>query len=450
MIAIAKRFLTQSEILWSFVFTGLRLGSGILVLPIALRSIPTAEMGIYYTFMSLSAFATLLDFGMVGTLGRSAAYAWGGAESFAARGLPVHGGSTEPNRPLLASLTHVTRVWYYILAVAAGLLLSLVGTLFVNQRIHEAGLDSNMTWCWLFFTFVTAYGLGTSFWNVLLTGIGDVRNVGRFGVISQAVSMILLVAGLLLGFKVWAYAVSLFLGPAIDRYLARKRYLHLLDSSLPPLVSRPDFDILVNLWPMTWRMGVSILGEFLIQRGNILIASAFLGLDMTAKYGLTLNLFSVLFQLAGVPLYVANPRIARAHVQRNISEVRRLFFPRAYGGFALALAGAVVLILIGREILVLIGSKTSMLSAGYATLLFLIMLLDKHQNSYTNLVLATNENPFVLTTVISGAAMIALSLVFTPRFGIAGLLLAHGLVQLACNHWWPVVCGLRTLKSATV
>jgi O-antigen/teichoic acid export membrane protein len=396
--------------------------------------------------MSLSAFATLLDFGMVGTIGRSAAYAWGGASSFSARGLPEHAGDTEPNRGLLASLTHVTRVWYYILALVAGLLLMGCGTLFINQRIHEAGLSSEMTYCWLFFSFVTAYSLGTSFWNVLLTGVGDVRNVGRYGVISQIISMILLVAGLLLGLKVWAYAISLFVGPAVDRFLSRKRYLHLLNHSLPSLATRPDFNILAALWPMTWRMGVAILGLFLMQRGNVLIASAFLGLQETARYGLTLNLFGILFQLCGVPLYLANPRIAKAHLQRNIPEVRRLFFVRAYGGLATALVGATVLILFGQQILSLIGSKTSMLPSGFALVLFVILFLDNHQNYYANLVMATNENPFVLPTLLSGICMISLSLLLTPRYGLAGLMLSYGIVQLAFNHWWPVVRGLKTLK----
>lgn len=445
MFAKFKEILNHRDSMWALASTILRMGAGILVLPIALRTIPTAEMGIYYTFMGLSAFAMMLDFGMVGTIGRSAAYAWGGAEFFTAKGLPEHHGGTEPNRPLLASLTHVTRFWYSILAAVAGLLLAVFGTWFVNQRIAEAGLDSSLGWCWLFFSFVTAYGLGTSYWNVLLTGIGDVKAVSRYGVISQLISTALLLAGLLLGLKVWAYAISLLVGPAISRFLSKRRYLESIGEPLPPLLSLPDFEIITTLWPMTWRIGVAILGEFVIQRGNILIASAFLGLDATARYGLTLNLFAILFQLTGVPLYVANPRIAQARVQRNIPEIRRLFFPRVYGGYALATAGALVLVLAGGTMLNLIGSQTNMLAPGFAGTLFLILLLDRQQNAYTNLVISTNENPFVLPTVLSGILMISLSLVLTPRYGLVGLLASHGLAQLAWNHWWPVMLGLRTL-----
>ena len=441
-----KGRLVQGDVIWSLIFTGLRLGSGILVLPLALRTIPSAEMGIYYTFMSLSGLAAFLDFGMGGTIGRSAAYAWGGARSFSARGLPDLHENIEPNRDLLATLTHLTRFWYYAMALVALVLLSAVGTLFVNRRIDESGLDSSMTLCWLFFAFVTAYGIGTSFWNMLLSGIGDVKNSARYGAIAQLISTAFLAGALLCGLKVWAYAISLLIGPMIGRYLVRKRYIAVLNHPLPVVWSRPDLNVLSQLWPMTWRMGASVFGIFLMQRGNTLICSAFLGLETTAKYGLTLNLFTILLQISGVFLFVANPRIARAHVQRDVAGLRRLFIPRLYGGLALACAGAAILIGFGPEILHVIGSHTGMLPAGLSSLLFAILLLDAHQNGYMNLVMSSNENPFVFASLLSSVIMLTISTWTTQRFGLIGMILTYGAVQLAWNHWWPVVRGARLLK----
>ncbi len=440
-----KRFV-QGDVVWSLVFTGLRLGSGILVLPLALRTIPSAEMGIYYTFMSLSGLAAFLDFGMGGTIGRSAAYAWGGARSFSARGLPDLHEGTEPNRDLLATLTHLTRFWYYAMALVSFVLLAAVGTLFVNRRIDESGLDSSMTLCWLFFAFVTAYGIGTSFWNMLLSGVGDVKNSARFGAIAQLISTAFLVGALLCGLKIWAYAISLLIGPMISRYLVRKRYSQLLNHPLPAVWSRPDLSVLVKLWPMTWRMGASVFGIFLVQRGNTLICSAFLGLETTAKYGLTLNLFTIMLQITGVFLAVANPQIARAHVQRDVAGLRRLFIPRLYGGLALASVGAAVLISLGPQILHLIGSQTGMLPVGISILLFAILLLDAHQIGYMNLVLSSNENPFVFSSLVSSIIMLAIATWTTPRFGLVGMILTYGAVQLAWNLWWPVLRGARLLK----
>lgn len=436
----------QGDVVWSLASTALRMGSGILVLPLALRTIPTAEMGIYYTFMSLAGLAAFLDFGMGGTIGRSAAYAWGGADSFSARGLPEQQNTAEPNRKLLATLAHLTRVWYYALGSLAAVLLALIGTIFVKQRISESGLDSNMVLCWLFFSMVTAYGIATSFWSMLLTGVGDVKNACRYGVIAQSISTIFLVIALLAGMKLWAYALSLLIGPMVGRYLARKRFLNLMGQSLPALLSKADLSVLASLWPMTWRMGASVFGIFLIQRGNILICSTFLGLETTAKYGLTLNLYTILFQVTGVFLFVANPKIAGAHVQRNIQELRRLFIPRLYLGLGLACIGATVLILFGSQFMRFIGSQTDLLAPGISSLLFIILVLDNHQAGYMNLVMASNENPFVLPSLLSAVVMLSIAMWTTPHFGLIGMILTYGLVQLAWNHWWPVVRGARLLK----
>ena len=441
-----KRQFLQGDVVWSLASTALRMGSGILVLPIALRTIPSAEMGIYYTFLSLSGLAAFLDFGMGGTIGRSAAYAWGGATSFSARGLPEHHGRTEPNRELLATLAHLTQVWYYGLALVAAVLLALVGTVFVNQRVSESGLDSSMTLCWLFFSMVTAYGIGTSFWNMLLTGVGDVKNASRYGVIAQSISTIFLVVALLAGFKIWAYAISLLIGPMVGRYLARNRFLLLMEQPLPALFSKTDLSVLASLWPMTWRMGATVFGVFLMQRGNTLICSAFLGLETTAKYGLTLNLFTILFQVTGVFLFVVNPKIAGAQVRRNIPELRRLFLPRLYLGLGLACIGAAILIVFGAQIMQLIGSKTGLLSPGISCLLFVILLLDSHQSGYMNLVMASNENPFVLPSLLSSIVMLGIAMWTTPHFGLLGMILTYGLVQLSWNHWWTVIRGARLLK----
>lgn len=441
-----KRILNHGDSLWSMLYTFLRLGAGILVLPVALRNIPNVEMGIYYTFTSLTGFALLLDFGMLGTIGRSASYAWGGASHFTAKGLPEYNGETSPNRSLLIALTHLTRFWYYLLAIAVGILLMIFGSWFIKARISEETLDPNLIWCWIFYCFVTAYGLGTGFWAILSLGIGDVRVVSRYGVISHTVATILLLVGLLIGLKLWAYAISLLIGPALHRYLVKKRYLSLLGNPLPPIINLPDFDILKKLWPMTWRMGVTTLGEFATQRGNILVASAFLGLETTARYGLSLNLFAILFQLTGMPLFVAFPKINQALIQRNVPEVRQLFFSRTYVGFGLACLGGGILIQFGSDLLGFIGSQTQLLPMAASTFLFIIYLFDRHQNSYANLVIGTNENPFVFPTIITGVVMIGISIILTPLYGVTGLLLSHGITQLAWNHWWPVLRGLKTLK----
>ena len=404
-------------------------------------------MGLYYSFLAITGFAVLFDFGMVGTIGRNAAYAWGGALKFSAKGLPEAETDGQPNYQLLVSLTQITRQWYYILGLIIAMSLSTVGSYFLLRQIQQAGISENLIYCWLVFVAATAYGLSNGFWNHLLTGIGKVRESSLYGIYSQLASLLILVVGLLLGWRLWSYGISLLIAPVISRYLARKLFLNQLGNPMPSLWLKPHFETLRMLWPMTWRLGVVILGGFLVQRANTVISAEHLGLRETASYGLTLNLFLILFQIAGVPLYVATPRINQSFVQNDIPTIRKLFLTRAYGGLFLACIGGITIITLGSWGLQLIGSNTDILPLFPCILLFVLILLDQHQNYHLNLVLNTNENPFVFTSLATAIVLVSVSVMLTPRYGLAGMLIAHAFAQSLCNYWWPVLKGIRILRS---
>jgi nucleoside-diphosphate-sugar epimerase len=57
------------------VSIALRVGGGLITLPLALRVLAPSELGLYYTFLSLTGLAMLLDFGFAQTIGRNAAFA---------------------------------------------------------------------------------------------------------------------------------------------------------------------------------------------------------------------------------------------------------------------------------------------------------------------------------------------------------------------------------------
>lgn len=446
MLKQIPRFFIQGEILWTLIFTFLRISGGLISLPIALSKIPSAEIGIYYTFMSLAGIATMLDFGMLGTIGRNASYAWAGVDTLRAHGIPENCDKKEPNLNLLKTLTHVTRIWYSILATCICILLLIGGGWFLYGRIIHEQMSPNLLGCWAAFAIVTSLSIGTSYWGVLLTGIGEVKKAAKFGTISQLLSIGILITSLLLGAKLWAYTISMMVSVCVLRLLCKKNYLTMIGGNLPSFFSRPEGQILSQIWPMAWRSGVTALGEFLTQRGNVLIVSCILGLEITAQYGLTVNLYVILFQIGGVFLYASNPRITQALVHKDHSLARKLFITRAYGGLLLSIMGAAIIIGFGNQILGLLGSHTSLMPPLFSLGIFIVMLLDRHQSQYSSLVIASNDNPFVLPTIASGVANLGLCTWLATKHGMPGVIIGHFISQAVFNHWWPVMKGIRVLK----
>jgi hypothetical protein len=51
----------------------------------------------------------------------------------------------------------------------------------------------------------------------------------------------------------------------------------------------------------------------------------------------------------------------------------------------------------------------------------------------------TNKIPFLSASIFSGSAIFISSILAVPHMGLAGLVMAQGLVQMAYNNWkWPL------------
>ena len=447
--ALVGRFFGGASILL-MIGTCIRVGSGFITLPIALRVIPQPELGLYYTFSGIIGLAALFDFGFAQALARNAAYAMGGASEFSARGLPVGSTNAGPNWALINQLRLVTRRWYGYASIFLGLSSMILGGAFIRKTILEAGLPMQLLVCYLVFAASAAFNFATSYWQCLLSGIGEVKASSRNQLIAQIVGLIALIAGLLSGLGIWSYAVNFAVSAVLGRHLNRKAFLAAAQVPEETGVPIQFGKALSALWPMTWRQGLVMIGAFFIQRGNTLVCSAKLGLIDTASYGLSLNLLNIVFQMAAIPLMVAWPRIGRLRIQRDIPKIRTIFFQRAYLGLVFGICGSMALAFFGKWMLELIGAKTHILSPNLIILLGIIIGLENHHSAYASLVLSENENPFVLPAFVSGIAIVSISWWAASHWGLMGIIATQGLVQLAWNNWWTVLRGLKGLRPARV
>src|ERR1041384_5062020 len=113
----------NSAVAWSWLFNFFRLASGLILLPLVLKKFTTADLGMYYVLLSLSALVPLVDFGFGPTIGRFVGYAMGGATSFQTHGLAKQGDYASPNYALLWQLLFSSRALYRLLVLVLLLVL---------------------------------------------------------------------------------------------------------------------------------------------------------------------------------------------------------------------------------------------------------------------------------------------------------------------------------------
>src|SRR6266446_2289339 len=136
---------SQSAVVWSFFATGLRLLSGVLVLPLVVRRLPSDHLGLWYVFLSLQGIASLFDLGFSPAVTRAAGYLWAGAQQlrkFGVARIDTNArANVQPNYELLNGLVATMRLYYRFFGIASGLMMLVVGgnwIWFKTQNLPDA------------------------------------------------------------------------------------------------------------------------------------------------------------------------------------------------------------------------------------------------------------------------------------------------------------------------
>ena len=437
----------RSAVAWSFVATGLRFGSAVFLLPLILRSVPREELGLWYVFLALGSFASLLDFGFAPTVIRSAGYLWAGARNLLPFGVEVHAkeeaeaAQREPNRALLADLVASVRVYYLAIALFVLMLLLGVGGAWIWTKTTPLESRNWLRAAFAVYAIGVALNFANSLWPYLLSAINAVRRSQQIFAFSLLAFYLIAAAGLLLGGKLWALVIGIVIMGVMERSLGRRAFLRISN------LQRGAFDarLLGILWPNAWRAGSVAVSGFLVAQANTIVCSAFLDLSTTASYGLSLQAILLLYSVSSVWINVKLPLINQLRASGDCRQIAAIVRARVLLCLATYIAGATVLICFGPMFLALVGTRTPLLGAPLLMVFAIIYLLDVHHSAYAGLVHSENMNPFVKPWLVSGVATISLSLILTPRFGVWALLFSQGFVQLCFNNWWTVVRAIRGL-----
>ena len=106
--------ISHKDVFWSYLGFFINIANGLIILPFLLLYLSPQEIGLWYTFMSISAFVMLLDFGFSPTLIRNVSYVWGGAKELYKTG---NGDENivlkEPNYKLLFNVFKVTKKYTF-------------------------------------------------------------------------------------------------------------------------------------------------------------------------------------------------------------------------------------------------------------------------------------------------------------------------------------------------
>ena len=453
MLSLKEVFfrLSRSAVSWSWVMNGLRLTSGVVVLPLLVLKLSKPDYDMYFVFLSLTALVPILDLGFAVSIGRAVTYAMGGATKLQAMGLVAQQVKARPNQTMLWQLLHTTRHLYRLLSLGVLLLVGLGGTLFIRHAVPQTSYPG-ITWAaWTITLTAIVWEIYSSWWNVFLRNMDRVLASTQQTVVAQLVKLILTCGFLLGGAGLLSVPVAAILSSFLQRFLARREVLRLLEKSSDPGGNSADVKtMLATLWPNSWRIGVHFLSGYLAGQANTLICLPLLGLSASGKYGFSLQLIYICSGMAQVWTAVKWPAIGQLRIKQDQVALRRLLWPRLWLQYLTygALVSGIVLTI--PALLRWHQSDKALLPGLWLSLLALNGLLELNCIFWSTLISMENRLPMVWPTLLSNVVsfFVIVILVKTTDLGLASFVIAPLSVGILFNYWkWPQE-GARSIGTS--
>ena len=421
----------------------LRIGATLILLPLLLRRLAPAELGMHYLLGSIGLLAPLLDFGFGNAVWRAVAHAQAGGRELPTEGLTETPAVDAPaNHALQWQLWQAAKLTYARLAWLAALLLALGGTAVIAARIAEVPAPTQAWLAWGLTWLAAVAEVRAGWWSMFLLGLNQPVAYARCNLIGYALRLVLGALLLWWGAGLPSVPLAALFGVAVQRWLARRECHRHLPPPEPPLELSAARALAARLWPNALRMGTVSLSGFLGTQALLLISLTWFGLAATGQFGLSLQLMTVSQGMAAVWVNVKWPELAQRRTRGDLAGLRGLMRQRVW----LALATCAVLsgaaVLLAPPLLAWFAPDKSVLPTAWLVVMAVTALLELHLSFWGVFLFAGNQVPYlwpVAGSNVTSLVLAAVLAVHTP-LGLGALALAPLLVGLAFNYWhWPQV-----------
>ena len=415
---------------------------GIIVLPVILIKMSEDDIAIWYVFSAMQSLIALLDFGFSPTFTRNVTYAFSGAKDILKDSFASTQEEETPNYNLLYAIYRLGRRLYMLLSVLVVVIMMTGGIAYYRSVIPTQTayyyiaflIFSGAMWVNIFFSYIPAY----------MKGIGAIKESCQAYVISRILYILLAVILLFCNFGLVAVTIALFISGIILRIASAVLLKKYEQQNAIKLQKSNEYSLkklFLAMWTNTRKEGIIMIANFLIQQSATFLSTSYLGLSVSAQYGLTIQLLNIIGNISFVYFNVVSPRITQARIEKEESLLRK-YFCNSFSFLALVfIVGCIGMILVGPWFLKLIGSNSTLLPTSYLIVFSLIFFLEKSHTVCASYIATSNHLPYTYPYLISSVfifSIYVLSVLFTP-LGIWGFALAQGIIQLCYNNWrWPL------------
>lgn len=427
---------SRKEILTGYLAQALSVGYGLLILPFMLIYLNQAEVTYWLIILTFMGLIIVFDFGFSPTVTRNVSYVMAGVTKLQAHGVNKQvSNKTTPDWKLMNDLISTVRHLYKFIAIIALILFGGFGTWYIDQFLEQNTIQSGFLVWWVFlFGFVL--NLHFLYVQPILMGLNKIYEANLVNVIMRILWIVFTIFGL----WIWEDILVLPLGYLAGVIIARAFSYYILRASIVKTEGKRS-NLFSILLPNAWRLGVVMLGAFLINKSTIFVAGVYFSTEISSSYILTLQILGVMMALSNVYFQLHLPKISNLRA-RGSQKLEKIYYALLSKTLFIYFMAAMCVYFFGNQILFIIDSNVDLVKGSLLTLIFVFGLLELHHSVAATFITTGNEVPFLWPAIISGIGIIGISifvLEFTVEPKLVSLIMIQGLVQLAYNNWkWPL------------
>ena len=414
-------------------------GSSFLILPLILFKFSPESLGVWYVLVSFQAFAFLLDMGLTQSFSRSVSQALSGVKQLNKSGLG-EGVSGGPNEALVSQLVSLMYRVYGMIAFGAFVLLLLTSVFYFQSIELQEFQTSDIAVVCILTSLSVATQLGSQPFNAYFIGSGSAFLSNVSVLISRGVFLALGLSLVSIDFGVIgllaANLVGLIASTVFKVLLFRRKCIVVISAPSGPEM----WSLLKRIWRNCWRLGVVGFATFLVLRSGVLILGAVESVDEAGKLGLAVQISTALIAAAMMPWQVGLRTLIQRKLEMNVDLLRGLVISFWCRSILIFVFGSIVLIMLGYSGYLADTAVSTFVNSSIFILYLFFALLELNHTAATYYISAGNEVPFLKSAIISALLSVSLSTyLVVSGFGIVGIVLAQGLIQLGWNNWfWPL------------
>lgn len=432
----------KKDIIWSYVATIFRVGTGIILWPFILSQMSAETVGIWNVMITIMGFVALLDFGFQPSFARNISYIFSGVTKLQKVGIQTAVSDGNINFSLLKGTLNAMRKFYRWMALGVFVILGIAGTAYFYYILQKySGDRTDAMIAWILLIAINSYNVYTLYYNALLLGKGYIRRERQIMILSQCVYLSLAIVLIYAGYGLTAIVSSQAVSIILQRILSyRVFFTKELKQQLLHTEADETKDILRAISPNAVKVGLTQLGGFCVTKSALLIGSAFLTLEETACYGITLHIIDILARCSTVYYQSITPKIAQSRANKDVIKLKHYFVCSIGILVATFLLGGAAIAFLGNWGLNMIGSETKFLPTIMLCVMLLIYLLETNHSIAAGFISADNRIPFFIPSLLSGLGTVVLLWLFLSIFkwGVWGMILSQGIAQLVYQNWkWP-------------